>query len=59
MPANEMLKVIREKSELLEIDSAFLVLLNEGFSGGEKNVMKFSNGDVRTKIGYLTKPILT
>jgi hypothetical protein len=21
--------------------------------------MKFSNGDVRTKIGYLTKPILT
>ena len=37
MPANEMLKVIREKSELLEIDRKFLSRsLNEGFSGGEK-----------------------
>jgi Fe-S cluster assembly ATP-binding protein len=36
MPANEMLKVIREKSELL-IDRKFLSRsLNEGFSGGEK-----------------------
>ncbi|RYZ77841.1 MAG: Fe-S cluster assembly ATPase SufC [Proteobacteria bacterium] len=37
MPANEMLKSIREKSELLEIDRKFLSRsLNEGFSGGEK-----------------------
>ena len=37
MPANEMLKVIREKSELLEIDRKFLSRsLNEGFSGGGK-----------------------
>ncbi len=37
MPANQMLKVIREKSELLEIDRKFLSRsLNEGFSGGEK-----------------------
>ena len=37
MPANEMLKKIREKSELLEIDRKFLSRsLNTGFSGGEK-----------------------
>lgn len=37
MPANEMLKKMREKMGLLEIDSAFLSRsLNEGFSGGEK-----------------------
>jgi Fe-S cluster assembly ATP-binding protein len=37
MPANVMLKTIREKSELLEIDRKFLSRsLNEGFSGGEK-----------------------
>lgn len=37
MPANEMLKRIREKSEQLEIDRKFLSRsLNEGFSGGEK-----------------------
>lgn len=37
MPANQMLKKIREKSELLEIDRKFLSRsLNEGFSGGEK-----------------------
>src|SRR5690606_38938688 len=37
MPANEMLKLIREKSELLEIDRKFLSRsLNQGFSGGEK-----------------------
>lgn len=37
MPANKMLKLIREKSELLEIDRKFLSRsLNEGFSGGEK-----------------------
>ncbi len=37
MPANVMLKKIREKSELLKIDSKFLSRsLNEGFSGGEK-----------------------
>ena len=37
MPAKEMLQLIREKSELLEIDRKFLSRsLNEGFSGGEK-----------------------
>ena len=37
MPANEMLKKLREKAALLEIDSKFLSRsLNEGFSGGEK-----------------------
>ncbi len=37
MPANEMLKLLREKSEMLEIDRKFLSRsLNEGFSGGEK-----------------------
>ena len=37
MPANEMLKLIREKSEMLEMDRKFLSRsLNEGFSGGEK-----------------------
>ncbi|MEO2099229.1 MAG: Fe-S cluster assembly ATPase SufC, partial [Flavobacteriaceae bacterium] len=36
-PASELLKKIREKSKLLEIDSKFLSRsLNEGFSGGEK-----------------------
>ena len=37
MPASEMLKQIRQKSELLDIDRKFLSRsLNEGFSGGEK-----------------------
>jgi Fe-S cluster assembly ATP-binding protein len=37
MPANQMLKLIREKSELLDINRKFLSRsLNEGFSGGEK-----------------------
>ncbi|MFZ9004249.1 MAG: Fe-S cluster assembly ATPase SufC [Bacteroidetes bacterium] len=37
MPANQMLKLIREKAELLEIDRKFFSRsLNEGFSGGEK-----------------------
>lgn len=37
MPANQLLKRIREKSEMLEIDRKFLSRsINEGFSGGEK-----------------------
>jgi len=37
LPARDMLKLIREKSELLEMDRKFLSRsLNEGFSGGEK-----------------------
>ena len=37
MPAKDMLQMIREKSELLEIDRKFLSRsLNQGFSGGEK-----------------------
>ncbi len=36
-PAKEMLKMIREKADLLEMDRKFLSRsLNEGFSGGEK-----------------------
>ena len=36
MPAGEMLKLIKEKADLLEIDRKFLSRsLNEGFSGGE------------------------
>jgi len=37
LPAKEMLKLIREKADMLEIDRKFLSRsLNEGFSGGEK-----------------------
>lgn len=37
MPAGEMLKKIKEKADLLEIDRKFLSRsLNQGFSGGEK-----------------------
>lgn len=37
MPANEMLKKMREKMALLEMDKGFLSRsLNDGFSGGEK-----------------------
>lgn len=37
MPAGEMLKMIKAKADLLEIDRKFLSRsLNEGFSGGEK-----------------------
>lgn len=37
LPANEMLKKIRETAKLLDIDRKFLSRsLNEGFSGGEK-----------------------
>ena len=37
MPAKDMLKMIREKAEMLEIDRKFLSRsLNVGFSGGEK-----------------------
>ena len=39
IPASELLKKIREKSTLLDIDSKFLSRsLNEGFSGGEKKL---------------------
>ena len=37
LPAKDMLKMIKDKSELLEMDRKFLSRsLNEGFSGGEK-----------------------
>jgi Fe-S cluster assembly ATP-binding protein len=37
MPASELLKKIRDKAQLLDIDSKFLSRsLNEGFSGGKK-----------------------
>lgn len=37
MPAAEMLKMIKEKADMLDIDRKFLSRsLNEGFSGGEK-----------------------
>ncbi len=60
MPANEMLKKIREKAALLEIDSKFLSRsLNEGFSGGEKNEMKsFKWLCLNPSSLFSTKPIL-
>lgn len=59
MPANEMLKLIREKSELLEIDRKFLSRsLNEGFSGGEKKEMKYSKWQCLSRNWlFLTKRI--
>ena len=37
MSAKDMLKMLREKSKMLEIDSKFLSRsINDGFSGGEK-----------------------
>ena len=37
MPANQMLKLLREKCSMLEIDRKFLSRsINDGFSGGEK-----------------------
>jgi Fe-S cluster assembly ATP-binding protein len=37
MPAKDMLKMLREKCDLLDIDQKFLSRsINEGFSGGEK-----------------------
>ena len=50
MPANKMLSKIREKANLLEIDSKFLSRsLNEGFSGGEKKRNEiFQMGYART-----------
>ena len=55
MPANEMLKLIREKSELLEIDRKFLSRsLNEGFSGGEKKLNEiFQMAILEPKIAIL------
>ena len=60
MPANEMLKVIREKSELLEIDRKFLSRsLNEGFSGGEKKRNEiFQMASWNQNWLFLMKPIL-
>ncbi len=55
MPANEMLKLIREKSELLGIDRKFLSRsLNEGFSGGEKKRNEiFQLAMLEPKLGIL------
>ena len=42
MPAGDLLKMMREKMDLLEIKKGYLSRsLNQGFSGGEKNEMKF------------------
>ena len=42
MPAKDLLKKMRDKQELLEMDKTFMSRsINEGFSGGEKNEMKF------------------
>ena len=43
MPAGDLLKMMREKMELLEIKKGYLSRsLNQGFSGGEKKEMKSS-----------------
>ncbi len=55
MPANQMLKLIREKAELLDIDRKFLSRsLNEGFSGGEKKRNEiFQMAMLQPKLGIL------
>ena len=61
MPANQMLKLIREKSEPVgnRSESFCPVPLNEGFSGGEKKTKRdFSNGHVGAKTWpFWTRPI--
>ena len=68
MPSSEMLKKIREKAALLQIDSNFLSRsLNEGFSGGEKKrneIFQFfmEKGVFIRPLGntiYLTPPFIT
>ena len=58
MPANQMLKRIREKSEMLDIDRKFLSRsLNEGFSGGEKKRAEVLQMAVlKPKISILDEP---
>ena len=58
MPANVMLKKIREKSDLLKIDSKFLSRsLNEGFSGGEKKRNEiFQMAMLEPKLAILDEP---
>ena len=60
MPASEMLKKIRKKAELLEIDTKFLSRsLNEGFSGGEKKRNEiFQMAMLDQNYRYSTKQIL-
>ena len=42
LPAKDLLKMMREKMELLSIKKGYLSRnMNEGFSGGEKKEMKF------------------
>ena len=55
MPANEMLKKMREKMSLLEMDKGFLSRsLNEGFSGGEKKRNEiFQMAMLETKLAIL------
>jgi Fe-S cluster assembly ATP-binding protein len=48
-----MLKVIREKSELLEIDRKFCRSLNEGFSGGEKKRNEIFQMAIEPKLAIL------
>ena len=48
MSAKDMLKMLREKSNMLEIDGKFLSRsINDGFSGGEKKEMNIPNGYAR------------
>ena len=50
MPASELLKKIRDKAKLLDIDSKFLSRsLNEGFSGGEKKPVSYTHLTLPTK----------
>lgn len=42
MPAKDFLALVKEKSKLVELDSKLASRsVNEGFSGGEKNAMRF------------------
>ena len=59
MPANEMLKKIREKAAMLDMDRKFLSRsLNESFSGGEKKRNEiFQMAMLEPKLAFLMKPI--
>lgn len=59
IPAGELLRFIREKASLVELDPKFLSRsLNEGFSGGEKNGLKYSRWQLSNHAWpYLTRRI--
>ena len=57
MEAKDLLKLIREKQELLEMDKTFMSRsINEGFSGGEKKTKRdFSDGNYESQTSYFRR----